>query len=393
MIMNRIRGLPVGHPLLCISDEESLSELDLSGLENIRATARVLLKCSAVQIAWATVKDRQRTGANTCIMLDGAVVYPALAGEKGAIRLLCTLDLDVTLPCVIGGLRDNRTVRFKYEKARMTLAAAHAIISQIVQLSEKPACLVNTTPLWNSASPSDPTKLFKSKYPDASVPISTADAEYVMEIKPDDAGSSTRTVFFTIPPNNNHSLSQKGDQLATLLSDRILRGIDPLLHNTGLFDAGTGNPFEVYFSIEPVQVSSPTKRQKIAADEASPDTAHRPRCDASPIPSGPRMSEPACPRTAAQLLLADIATATSSDSAAAMDASERIWEVIRVISGATDTDAAIEGVSSSKGNVSVAPAIKSAIRPRVTRYLERVQDAIHAAEKKRIAAEEQLKAL
>jgi hypothetical protein len=390
MIMNRIRGLPVGHPLLCISDEGSLSELDLSGSENIRATARVLLKCSAVQIAWATVKDRQRTGPNTCIMLDGAVVYPALAGEKGAVRLLCTLDLDVTLPCVIGGLRDNRTIHFKYEKARMTLTAAHAIISQIVQLSEKPACLVNTTPLWNSASPSDPTKLFKSKYPDASVPISTTDAEYVMEIKPDDSSPSTRTVFFTIPPRN-HPLSQKGDQLATLLSDRILRGIDPLLHNTELFEAGTGNPFEVYFSIEPVQVSSPTKRQKIAADESSPDTNYHLQGKASPIPSGPRMSEPACPRTAAQLLLADIATATSSDSAAAMDASERIWEVIRVISGATD--AAIEGVSSSKGNVSVAPAIKSAIRPRVTQYLERVQYAINVAEKKRIAAEEQLKSL
>jgi hypothetical protein len=391
--MNRIRGLPVGHPLLCISDEESLSELDLSGSENIRATARVLLKCSAVQIAWATIKDRQRTGPNTCIVLDGAVIYPALVGEKGAVRLLCTLDLDVTLPCVIGGLRDNRTIHFKYEKARMTLPAAYAIISHIVQLSEKPACLVNTTPLWNSASPSDSTKLFKSKYPDASVPINTADAEYVMEIKPDDAGSSTRTVFFTIPPRNN-PLFQKGDQLATLLSDRILRGIDPLLlHNTGLFEVGTGNPFEVYFSIEPVQVSSPTKRQKISADESSPDTNYHLQGKASPIPSGPRMSEPAFPRTAAQLLLADIATATSSDSAAAMDASERIWEVIRVISGATDTDAAIEGVSSSKGNVSVAPAIKSAIRPRVTQYLERVQYAINVAEKKRIAAEEQLKSL
>jgi hypothetical protein len=326
-------------------------------------------------------------------MLDGAVIYPALVGEKGTVRLLCTLDLDVTLPCVIGGLRDNRTIHFKYEKARMTIAAAYAIISQIVQLSEKPACLVNTTPLWNSASPSDPTKLFKSKYPDASVPISTADAEYVMGINPDDNDPSTRTVFFTTPPKTP-LLSQKGEQLAKLLSDRILRGIDPLLHNTGLFEAETGNPFDVYFSIEPVQVSSPTKRQKIAADESSPDTNYHLQGKASPISSGPRMPETSHFKTAAQQLLVDIATATSSpDSATAMDASERIWEVIRVISGTADIDAAIEGVSSGKGTVSVAPEIKPAIRPRVAQYLERVQDAIHAAEKKRIAAEEQLKLL
>jgi len=390
--MNRIRGIPAGRPLISVSDEDTLSEIDLSGAEVMQATARVLLKCRAVPIAWAKVKDRIRVGQDASIMLDGAVFYPTLAGEKGAVRPLCTLNIDVILPCFVGSLGHKRTVHFKYQNARMTLASAYEIISQINQLSEDPACLINTTPLWNSALPSNPARLFCSKYLDESVPISTADAEYVMEIESSDADLSTRTMYFAIP-QKYHLLSKRGDLLAKYFSDRILRGLDPLPHSTDFFENGQGKPFDVYFSTEPVQVSSPTKRQKIAADEDSPGSEYRLQADASPVPSGPRMPEAAQPKTAAQLLLADIATATSSTCVVALDASERIWEVIRVISGAADVDAAIEGVSSGKGAVSVDPAIKSAIRPRVTQYLERVQDAIRTAEKDRIAAEEQLKAL
>jgi hypothetical protein len=392
MITNRIRGFPAGLSLISVLDEDALSEIDLSGAGAMQATARVLLKCGAVPIAWVHVKDRIRMGQDAKIMLDGAVFYPTLAGEKGAVRLLCTLNIDVVLPCFVGSLGYKRAVHFKYQNVRMTLAAAYEIISQINQLSEDPACLINTTPLWNSALPSNPARKFSSKYADESVPISTADAEYIMEIKSGDTDLSARTMYFAILPRTSR-FSRKGDRLSGIFSDRILRGVDPLTHATGFGENGQDGSFEVYFSTNSVQVSSPTKRQKIAADEDSPGSECRPQADASPGPSGPRVSEPTKPTTAAQQLLVDIATAASSTGVVALDASERIWEVIRVISGAADVDAAIEDVSSGKGTVSVAPAIKSAIRPRVTQYLERVQDAIRAAEKSRIAAEEQLRAL
>lgn len=392
MIANRIRGIPAGRPLLFVSDEDALSEISIPGAENMHATARALICCGRVPITWANSRERTHLGRDTAIMLDGAVFFPALSGERGAVQLLCTLNMDVTLLCFVGSLGYKRAIHFKYQNARMTLSSAHEIIAQIVQLDIDPKCLIGTTPLWDSALPSDPAKKFSSKYTDASVPISTADAEYIMEIKSGDTYLAARTASFVIPPRTR-SFSKKGDSMARIFSDRILRGLDPMTHSAGFWENGQDGSFEVYFSTNSVQVSSPTKRQKIAADEDSPGSEYRLHADASPAPSGPRVSEPTKPTTAAQLLLVDIATATSSTGVVALDASERIWEVIRVISGAADVDVAIEDVSSGKGMVSVAPAIKSAIRPRVTQYLERLQDAIRTAEKNRIAAEEQLKAL